>query len=102
VKQADIRCDGWDGATVLHAIRTETGEWHWSGPSWSGVLRGTRQHIITALADAIGRGEVHRVNAAPSNLSLSIDRLGHTWHDGVYWPPNEWLMEITDEGMPNG
>lgn len=95
---SDIRCVGHDGSTTLHAIRTEgSPEWHWSGPGWSGVLRGSQQNIVTAIADAIGRGEVYRIEAMPGNLLLFLDRLGCTWHDGVYWPPQEYLPEITSD-----
>ena len=93
---------GVDAALVLHAIRTGSGEWLWSGPAWSGVVRGQRENVITALADAIGRGEVYRIDARmgtdpPTDASLYIDRLGHTWHDKTYWPPHEYLAEITGD-----
>lgn len=93
----DIRCLGMDGGTALHAIRTESGEWHWSGPGWSGVVRGQQQHVVTALADAIGRGEIYRIDVMPGDMLLAVDRLGGTWHDGAYWSPFDYLPEITGD-----
>lgn len=98
----DLRCLGSHLDVVLHCIRSDSGEWQWSGPGWAGILRGTQQTVITALADAIGRGEIYEIDVHPGNLQLRIDRLGNTWHDGVYWPAHEYLQEITsDPGPPS-
>jgi hypothetical protein len=93
------------GATVLHAMRAGPSGWHFTGPELSAVLIADRPGVVRALADAIGRclreHGACSVNGHPAAggvpVFLYIDGLGGAWHDGHYWPPHEYLLELTED-----
>lgn len=83
-----------NGANIWHGERWGSDDWRWTGPRYSGMLRGNTEHAISALADEVGEGRVWLVADARADMPLRVDRAGNAWVDGVYMPAAQWIPAL--------
>jgi hypothetical protein len=89
------------GAHVFHAIEigTEDIAWLWTAAEFGAMIRGTWEHLITAIADRVGAGEMSIVTIM-NDLSQSIihiDKAGNTWLDHEYLDSSRYLPRLVPE-----
>lgn len=100
-----VRAMDWQSALCLDAEEVGPDDWRWTGSKYGGLLRGNRQHLISALAReiVIRRGQheeiINGVSALHSDAMphVMLDELGNTWIEGQYMAPDRYLPLLIPE-----
>ena len=99
-----VRVEDMQRSQVFHAEEIAAGDWRYTGLDWSGLVAGSREHVITALANLIGqRGRagglqrIWRVISTDQPTGFHLDELGNTWIDGRYCAADVYLPTLIPE-----
>ncbi len=99
----EIRVIAPSGNYSFHAELTcpdDEAPWRFWSEQCFGIMKGTRQMVITALANLIGTEKAFKIilhSPTQGNVDYLPDRLGNVWHNDKYLSPNEYLPAMFAE-----